>query len=111
MSEDVLQSIRTVLVEVAKQRSTITYGELLDRLPLPVRSAAEGDLAPILRAISVAEDDAGRALLTAVVVRENDGLPGAGWFRLAAERGRDVSDRGVAWAAEVARVHRAWTAA
>ena len=97
---ELVDQLRDRLVEVAARGETITYDELRTDLGL------EGDIVPRLRALSVAEDDAGRGLLTAVVVRDDTGRPGAGWFRLAAERGRDVSDPVGAWQAERTRLHR-----
>ncbi|HEX2383331.1 MAG TPA: hypothetical protein VHI95_11875 [Acidimicrobiales bacterium] len=91
-------TVRDVLVAVAARGGTITYAELRAQLDLT------GDIVPLLRALSEEEDDAGRGLLTAVVVRADTGRPGAGWFRLAAERGRDVEDADAAWEAERARL-------
>jgi hypothetical protein len=87
-------------VAVAGRGETITYDELRSQLGLT------GDIVPALRALSEAEDDAGRGLLTAVVVRADTGRPGHGWFRLAAERGRDVTQADAAWQAERARLRR-----
>lgn len=95
-----VEPLRDRLVDVAGRGETITYDELLTELGL------EGDIVPLLRALSVSEDDTGRGLLTAVVVRDDTGRPGAGWFRLAAERGRDVTDPVRAWQAERARLWR-----
>lgn len=89
-----MDPLRDLLVAVAARGDTITYDELRTELGLT------GDVVPALRALSEVEDDAGRGLLTAVVVRADTGRPGAGWFRLAAERGRDVSDPDAAWRAE-----------
>jgi len=94
--------LRDRLVEIAAAGGTITYDALRRELDL------EGDIVPALRALSVAEDEAGRGLLTAVVVRPDTGRPGDGWFRLAAERGRDVRDREAAWQAERARLRSAY---
>ena len=93
-----MDALRDRLVDVAARGATITYDELRRELGL------EGDLVPALRSLSVAEDDAGRGLLTAVVVRADTGLPGAGWFRLAEERGRDISDTVVMWNDECAQL-------
>jgi len=86
--------LRDRLVEVAARGETITYEQLRRDVGF------EGDLVPRLRSLSVAEDDAGRGLLTAVVVRSDSGLPGDGWFRLAEERGRNPSDPMAMWEAE-----------
>jgi hypothetical protein len=92
--------LRDRLVDTARRGETIRYDELRAELGL------EGDIVPALRALSETEDDAGRGLLTAVVVRDDTGRPGKGWFRLAAERGRDVSDPEGMWEAERARLRR-----
>ena len=100
---------RAVLAEVAGARSLITYGDLAGRLggELPLEEGR--DLASLLRELSTEEDEAGRGLLSAVVVRAGgEGLPGGGFFRLAESRGRDVGDRRAAWRAEVERVWRAF---
>ena len=95
-----MDRLRERLVEVAGRGATITYDDVRAELGL------EGDLVPRLRALSTAEDDAGRGLLTAVVVRADTGLPGKGWFELAAQRGRDTTDPVVVWNAERARLKR-----
>lgn len=101
-----LEQVAAVLEEVARARETITYEGLLSRLAdrdPALAAAAREDLAALLRRVSIAEDDAGRGLLTAVVVREGSGLPGGGWFRLAAARGRDGEPESV-WRDELTRV-------
>lgn len=113
MAEPLHDAIRATLVEVAAARATITYEELLDAIGAidpALRGVAEGDLAPVLRAVSTGEDEAGRGLLTAVVVRRGSGRPGGGFFRLAADRGRDCTDREAAWVSELALVHDAHAA-
>ena len=93
-----MDALRDRLVEIAAEGTTITYDEVRRELGL------EGDLVPVLRSLSVAEDDAGRGLLTAVVVRSDTRLPGDGWFRLAEERGRAVGNRTAMWNDERARL-------
>jgi hypothetical protein len=93
-----VERLRDLLVDVAARGTTITYDELRADL------AFDGDLVPVLRALSVEEDDAGRGLLTAVVVRTDTGLPGEGWFRLAAERDRGAGERVEVWRRERAHL-------
>ena len=95
-----MQTLRDLLVEVAARGETITYDQLRSQLGLT------GDIVPALRTLSEEEDDAGRGLLTAVVVRSDTGHPGNGWFRLAGARGRDVTQADAAWQAERARLRR-----
>lgn len=85
-------------MEVAARGGTISYDEVRSELDL------SGDIVPLLRELSVDEDEAGRGLLSAVVVRRDTGRPGAGWFRLAADRGRDSADPDQTWQAERARL-------
>jgi len=93
-----VDALRDRLVELAGAGATITYEELRRELGL------EGDLVPVLRSLSVSEDEAGRGLLTAVVVRADTRLPGDGWFRLAEQRGRPTGDRTAMWNDERARL-------
>jgi hypothetical protein len=113
VADELHQVVTELLSEVAAARRTITYEELLAALDArdpDLRGRAEADLGPVLRAVSIATDESGRGLLTAVVVRSGSGLPGGGFFRLAAERGRSVSDERGAWDAELARVLRSFAA-
>jgi hypothetical protein len=95
-----MPALRGLLVEIAARGDTITYEQLRVELGLA------GDIVPELRALSEAEDDAGRGLLTAVVVRSDTGQPGEGWFRLAAERGREATDRDEMWRTERTRLQQ-----
>jgi hypothetical protein len=110
MADELRSVVTDLLAAVAAGGRTITYSELLDALDARdphLRERAEVDLAPVLRAVSVAADESGRGLLSAVVVRASSGLPGGGFFALAADRGRDVTDRPAAWKRELSQVHRA----
>lgn len=94
--------LRELLIGHAAALETVTYASIRDTCEI------QGDLVPILRELAEAEDDAGRGLLTAVVVRADTGRPGVGWYRLAAARGRDVDDRDVAWHGERALLAGVW---
>ena len=110
MHDDAVSTaLRDAIIAAARAERTLTYAQLLDAVDDTTRHAARDDLASYLRAISVAEDEQQRGLLTAIVVRD-DGMPGAGWFKLAAARGRDVDGRDPAemWRAEVRAVFDAW---
>jgi hypothetical protein len=107
--DDLKATARAILHGVAAHRSTITYRELTDRLGVSLPANDEWSLARLLREVSTEEDEAGRGLLTAVVVRHSGGLPGGGFFRMAAARGRDVDDRQSCWERELERVYRAYS--
>lgn len=91
------RAAREAMVGAARRQTTMTYTELLQSIGRP-----EGfdNLAGLLREISMAEEAAGRGLLSAVVVRAPGGLPGGGFFQLAASLGRDTADRQACWRAE-----------
>ena len=70
-------------------------------------------MAKMLGETSTDEDAAGRGLLTAVVVRKEDGRPGRGFFdKLARDRGRVFPDtesgRDCFWIEELERVYSSW---
>ena len=95
-----------ILRNVARDRTTITYGELAARLSDRDDAPTPDVLPGLLRAISSEEDAAGRGMLSAVVVRASGTrMPGGGFFRLAADLGRDVTDRRTCWSRELARVY------
>lgn len=85
---------------MAREGGTISYEDLVADAGIP----PDLHLAPLLREISTEEDAAGRGMLTAVVVRRSTGLPGGGFFDLAARLGRDTTDRDRCWRDEHARV-------
>lgn len=93
-----VERVLAVLRDTARHRRSITYRELTDCLGGLVE-----DLAGLLRQVSTLEDDAGRRLLTALVVQDT-GRPGRGWFRLARDRGRVGSDDAI-WRAEVDAIY------
>ena len=99
---------RAILEEVAAAGTTITYADLaaaLREAGHPIE-ADDPALGPMLGRISTQDDSRGRGMLSAVVVRRDGGRPGGGFFRLAEQLGRDVSNRHACWAAELARVRR-----
>lgn len=102
--------MRRVLSEIARTRTTITYGDLVTRASgrrISPRSAA---LAALLGDVCSVEDAERGTMLGSVVVRADSGIPGEGYFRHAAELGRDVSDPDAFWRAEVTRVWDVWEA-
>lgn len=60
--------------------------------------------------IASEEDEAGRGLLTVVVVHKHgDMQPGPGFFELAKSRGRDTTDILKCWVDELHKVHALWS--
>ena len=100
---------RALLERTARNRSTTTYSALVAEIravPLDPNSKV---LAEILDEISTESDATGKGMLSAVVVhKDDDDLPGPGFFALAKQLGRDTSDKLAFHSAEVRRVHESY---
>ena len=96
---------------VASDKGLIFYSDLVKRIKSCALEPYGEPLATMLGEISTDEDAAGRGLLTAVVVRKEDGRPGRGFFdKLARDRGRVFPDtdsgRDRFWIEELECVYR-----
>ena len=100
------EAVRDRLIEVARNRGLITYGELEPIAELPAVSI--GSL--ILDAISRDEASEGRPMLSAVVVNADTGRPGDGFYRLACEIGRAAKSEpdDAIWMAELEAAYEYW---
>ncbi|MCK6579024.1 MAG: hypothetical protein L6Q98_13055 [Anaerolineae bacterium] len=96
------------LIVVAKARQIITYSDLALRLPTAYVHPGSYAFTRLLGEVCDAEEAAGRGMICALVVSKATGIPGAGYFRGAAARGRDVSDLDRCWREECERVFDAW---
>ncbi len=92
----------------ARRQSTISYSELTQKIGSIAFGPSDYSFHYLLYEISREEDAAGRGLLSALVVRKEDGQPGQGFFDLAREMGRDVTDPMRAWTEEVKLVFSKW---
>jgi hypothetical protein len=92
----------------ARSESTITYSDLTQKISSIAFGPGDSSFHYLLYEISREEDAAGRGLLSALVVRKEDGLPGHGFFDLARELGRDVTDPMRGWTEEVKLVFAKW---
>ena len=88
--EKMLKPIYAKLKEVAKQKQLITYKELAAAVGLDWNKnyGKCRQIFSILRAICTAEVEQGQPMLSAIVVRQDTGMPGAGFFALARKLGR-----------------------
>ena len=75
--------VRTKLIEVARRRDTITYGEIGRLVRMPAVLVGRSLLDPI----NDCEHAEGRPLLSALVVSENTGVPGDGFWTVAKKLG------------------------
>ena len=104
------ETIYAELKRVARAGGTTSYRALAALAGLDLdRPADRGTLARTLRAISTAEHQQGRPLLSAVVVLGGRRMPGRGFFALARELGRHTGDDDASFFRdELAGVHTAW---
>jgi hypothetical protein len=98
------------LIEVASARSITNYTEVGEIAGLNMESPADrNQIAAILDEINIYEDQQGHPMLSAVVVRLDKNMPGAGFFECARQLGRyQGSDDLVFWAHELTEVHHHW---
>ncbi len=104
------EAMRVELIEVAKQRRIITYGDLALLLPIYIHPGSYA-FTRLLSQVCAAADAADEGSLCTLVVSKATGVPGAGFFRGMAEQGIDVSDFQNYWHAEVERVWARWSGA
>jgi hypothetical protein len=102
--------MRAILVARAKVRGMIPYGELVQQIRTIHLQPDSLALSAMLGHISIAEADAGRGMLTVIVVHKHgDMQPGPGFFELARNLGRDTNDILKCWVDELHKVHGCWS--
>ena len=93
----------------ARKRSLISYSELVSRITQVQMEARDTRLDHFLGEIAREDDQAGLGLSTVVVVHKTgDQMPGPGFFDMAEEQGRDVSDPVGCWMQELNSVYGRW---
>ena len=101
---------RDVMIEVARSRSVISYSDLVQRIASCHLDPQGPHLAHMLGEISSEEDEAGRGLLTVVVIHKaGDMMPGRGFFELANSLGRSTTDNEKFWIEELHKVYGIWS--
>lgn len=97
--------LRAELWQTARLRGTLTYGEATDLIRNTIAfDPHDYGFHAMLGQISVEEDAAGRGMLSAIVVHLSDGQPGNGFYDLARQLTRDISDPLTCWVREVNRL-------
>src|SRR4051812_23081955 len=95
-----------VLADRARVRGQIAYSDLTGRIKTVAFTPHSKAFAEFLGEIAREESDAGRGMMTAIVVRkEGDMEPGPGFFELAKNLGRDTKDPTRCWVEEFKKVH------
>lgn len=102
------EEMKQILIGRAKIRKSIYYSELVSQIKSIIIEPESYALATMLGEISREEDTAGRGMLSVLVVHKTDGMPGKGFFELAKELGRDISDRTKCWVKELEKVYAFW---
>ena len=87
-----------------------SYSEFMRHIgAISLDSPYDSRLPRLLAEISTEEANAGRGMITALVVRKSgDQRPGRGFFELAERLGYDISDREEFWIEEVNKVFASW---
>ena len=97
------------MIASAKAGDTISYTDLVAKIAAIPFEPHDVRLDRLLEAVARDEENAGRGLLTVVVVHKHgDKMPGPGFFDLATQLGRDTKDRVVCWVREVERIYDQW---
>ena len=102
------EEIKQILIEIAKNRQTITYSDLVRKVNTINFEPVSYGLSAMLGEISSEEYIAGRGMLTAVVVLKDDGIPGSGFFELARALGKSFPDELKFWVDELNKVYSYW---
>lgn len=101
---------REVLIERAKHRGMIPYGELATKILAIEFEPHEHLFFKLLGEISSQEYQDGRGMLTALVVhKKGDMEPGPGFFELAQSLGLDTADILSCWVEQFKKVHTVWS--
>lgn len=101
---------REILIGVASQRRMITYSELAAQMMTIQAEPHDMVLWEIIGDVSRDEEQAGRGLLSVVVVHKHGDMePGPGFFELAKYFKRNISDQTKCWIEETKRVYRVWS--
>jgi hypothetical protein len=101
---------RNILVDTARRGDRIAFSELVQSIKSIAFEADDHRLVNLLDEISIAEEKAGRGMLSAVVVSGRGAVqPGPGFSELAKSLGKDTSDILQTWMKELDKVHHYWT--
>lgn len=101
------EEIRTVLIHCARADQLITYSALVEQVRAIRLDPHSSALANMLGEISKDEIERGRGMLSVLVVhKDGDLMPGDGFFQLASQLSRDISDREACWVRELNLVHK-----
>lgn len=105
------EEARQAMIRRAKLPKTISYSELVSEIRSVKLEPHDARLSLLLGLIAEEETQAGRGMLTVVVVHKTgDQKPGPGFYEMARKLGNPVLDEEAFWVSELNRVHSAWSA-
>ena len=103
--------VREILIRTAGAGTDLTYTDLCRQISAIRIEPHDYALPHLLGEVLREEHEAGRPLLTVLVVyKDGDKMPGPGFFALAEELGYDCSDRLRFWIEHLNLVHAFWAA-
>jgi len=99
------------LIRTAQKRRTIYYKDVAEIMGLPIRGEHMArEAGQMLGEISEWEHKEGRPLLSAVVIRDDIGIPGEGFFKLARKLGKfQGQNEQDFWESELQEVYNIWS--
>lgn len=90
--KSMVEEIRLLLVDVAKNEELISYTDLVAKIKTARLDPHSYALANLLGDVSTAEFKANRPLLSSLVVYKGTSEPGPGFFSIAKELGISIKD-------------------
>lgn len=101
---------KAVLAECARDKKMISYIDFMHQIrSISFDTPRDSRLPQFLAEISTEEAEAGRGMMTALIVRKTgDQRPGMGFFQLGKRLGYEVSDSEKFWLEEVNKVFASW---
>ncbi len=108
------RALRMLLIEQARQARPTTYAAIASSLSAHTTVRLERPYSPLhkwLGAVSKFEHEAGRPLLSALVVSKDWDRPGEGFFKFAVELGLEVGNQEEFWQRQLVGLFRTWPAA
>ncbi|MCS6836885.1 MAG: hypothetical protein NZ750_12825 [Anaerolineae bacterium] len=79
--QDAKAEVRAILIETARQRQLITYGQITERLQCLHAHPGSYVFTALLREVCADVEREGGGMVCALVVTKADGRPGAGYWR------------------------------
>jgi hypothetical protein len=108
--ESFKKEARGILVSVAKNQLTISYGDLAAQMNTIAVEPHDMVLWEIIGDVARDEEQAGRGILSVLVVHKHGDMePGGGFYDLAKFFGRKTSDRTKCFVEEMHKVHAVWS--